>query len=102
MNRTLGVLLRPEWVHILGHILLFAILTYLICRVFQLQNNWQTVILLAMLILLVALMQEFFQLLYKQRAFSGPEVFDLGVDLLGFALGYFLWQRKSKPRKKTA
>ncbi|MFN2145172.1 MAG: hypothetical protein ACK2T7_07445, partial [Anaerolineales bacterium] len=67
---------------------LFSILVILVLAVFQLPLNWRTAILTAGRVLAVGLGQEFLQLIAKGRGFGGPEVFDLGVDLVSGALGW--------------
>ena len=43
------------------------------------------------LVLIVGGLQELLQLPVKGRAFGWPEIFDLGVDLLGGILGVFFF-----------
>jgi hypothetical protein len=46
----------------------------------------------------VAVTQEMLQLQVKARPFGGPEWFDLGVDLVGGAIGWWVHGKISKRR----
>jgi len=85
--RPFNFLIAPEWVHILAHLILFSGLAVLIVRTFKLHLNWQTAVVLLVAILLTAGVQEVFQLQAKERGFGWPEVFDIGVDLMGGVVG---------------
>ncbi len=85
--RPLNFLIAPEWVHILAHLILFSGLAVLIVRTFKLSLNLRTAVVLLTAILLTAGMQEVFQLQAKERGFGWPEVFDIGVDLMGGVVG---------------
>ena len=73
--------------HILAHLILFSGLVVLIGRTFKLHLNWQTAVVLLAAILLTAGVQEVFQLQAKERGFGWPEVFEIGVDLMGGVVG---------------
>jgi hypothetical protein len=90
----------PEWMHVIGHLALFSLLVFLILRVFHLPVDLRTLIVLLGVVLVVGSIQELLQLPTKGRAFGWPEIFDLGVDLIGGMLGIFFslayrWQRRS-------
>jgi glycopeptide antibiotics resistance protein len=89
--------LAPEWVHVIAHLALFGALVFFILRSFHLPLDQKTFIVLLAVILLVGMTQELLQLPTKGRTFGWPEMFDLGVDLLGGMLGRFFYaffQRK--------
>ncbi len=96
--RPLNFLIAPEWVHILAHLILFSGLAVLIVRTFKLHLNWQTAVVLLVAILLTAGVQEVFQLQAKERGFGWPEVFDIGVDLMGGVVGssFLLFQKMER------
>jgi hypothetical protein len=82
---------RAEWVHVVAHLILFAGLVILVLYALRLPQNRKTAALMTMILLAVALAQEILQLQVKQRAFAGPEWFDLGVDLVGGAIGWWFY-----------
>ena len=82
-------LMKSEFAHVVGHLLLFAGLTICLALMFRLPFNLKTGFLLAVAVLLIGLVQEYLQLQVKGRAFGAPELFDLQVDLVG---GYFGWR----------
>lgn len=82
---------HAEWAHIVGHLLVFGGLVVLALLVFRMPQNRRTAIILTVILLGVALAQEALQLQWKGRAFGWPEVFDLGVDLVGGMLGWWLY-----------
>lgn len=88
-------LLSSELAHVVGHLFLFSMLVVIVLEVFQPLLNGRTALLVTGMIVAVGLGQEFLQLIAKGRGFGGPEVFDLGVDLAGGALGWQLtrWLR---------
>lgn len=81
----------PLWVHILMHGLLYAVLAYLLAglllRVRFTEISRYHLSLSLVLILVIALGQEGFQLLYLGRLPGGDEWLDVGVDLTGGSLG---------------
>jgi glycopeptide antibiotics resistance protein len=79
-----------EAMHILMHILLFGGLVILVIKTFHLPLNKQTALWMIPLVFTVGLLQEGLQLLEKARPFGWWEVFDLGVDLAGAALGWYI------------
>ncbi len=81
-------LLSSELAHVAGHLFLFSGLVVIVLGIFQPRLNWRTALLTVGMVLAVGLGQEFLQLIVKGRSFGGPEVFDLGVDLAGGALGW--------------
>lgn len=95
LRRAFWRLFASELAHVIGHLFLFSIFTALVLAVFQLPLDWRSAVLVAGVVLLVGVGQELLQLQVKGRAFGGPEVFDLGVDLVGGALGWQLarWMR---------
>jgi len=88
LRRVYWMLTGSEPVHVIGHLILFSGLVILILQIFQLPLNKRTAIWLVLLVLMMGLGQEYFQLQVKRRAFGWPEVFDLGVDLAAGAVGW--------------
>jgi amino acid transporter len=87
LRDNFDLIFSPEWMHILGHLILFSVLVFLILRSLHLPLNPRTFIVLLGIILMIGGAQELLQLPTKGRDFSWPEVFDLGVDLLGGMMG---------------
>ncbi len=86
-------LFAAEWVHIIGHIFLFGGLALLLVHFFELRLERRTVILLAVIILAVGGLQEYFQMQTKGlNHFRIDEYFDLIVDLTGGALAWGILQ----------
>lgn len=91
----------PQWVHIVMHTFLYLVLTYLLARLMlgarvSSLGPRHAVLLLA-LVLVVALLQEGFQLLYLGRWPGADEFMDIGVDLTGGVVGILLlWVQKGK------
>jgi hypothetical protein len=92
LRQVYWMLTGSEPVHVIGHLILFSGLVILILQVFQLPFNTRTAIWLILLVLVMGLVQEYFQLQVKERAFGWPEVFDLGVDLAAGAVGWAVYQ----------
>ena len=112
-RRHYDPLVPLEWVHVVMHMLLFAVLVILLIYVFQLPLNgeerssslkktrrvfpWRTALIVLGTILVVGIFQEILQLQVKGRAFWWYEVYDLAVDLAGgmFGLGIagLIWGR---------
>ena len=84
---------QAEWVHVVAHLVLFAGLVILAMLALRFPQNMKTAVLMTAILLAVAFAQEFLQLQVKGRAFGGPEMFDLGVDLIGGAIGWWLYGR---------
>ncbi|MDH5605868.1 MAG: hypothetical protein OEY93_03175 [Anaerolineae bacterium] len=78
----------PEWVHIVGHLGLYAALVVLLRILFHLPAKPLTVALIAGVILILGGTQEYLQLIFKGRPFGPADLFDLQVDLAGGALGW--------------
>ena len=97
-GRVFDWVFHAEWMHIFMHSLLYLLLALVTCLIFRslahtsLRLIWLAGLVLA-LVLAVGLLQEGMQLLTRGRAFGSPELFDLGVDLLGGLLGwlFFCW-----------
>jgi hypothetical protein len=92
LRQVYWMLTGSEPVHVIGHLILFSGLVILILQVFQLPLNKRTAIWLILLVLVMGLGQEYFQLQVKGRAFGWPEVFDLSVDLTAGAVGWAVYQ----------
>ena len=92
LRQVYWMLTGSEPVHVIGHLILFSGLVILILQVFQLPFNTRTAIWLILLVLVMGLVQEYFQLQVKERTFGWPEVFDLGVDLAAGAVGWAVYQ----------
>lgn len=110
MPRLVQRFYLSEKMHILGHLCLFGVLAYLITSMFWGRSgparllNWRTGALLVVT-LAVGLVQEAIQLTARGlNSFHRPELFDLGVDLVGAVVGLLvfhavrycriLWRRK--------
>jgi hypothetical protein len=102
IRRYFDALFMMEWVHVLTHLLIYAGLVLLVFSTFKLDLNLKSAILLVGVILAVGGAQEVFQLQVKGRAFGTPEVFDLGVDLVGGALGWLYLYWRSRYGGRTA
>ncbi len=74
-----------EWVHVLFHATLFAVLTYLLMLV--LPATRFRIIIALLLVAGVALGQEYAQLWSRGRDLGAPERFDLMVDAIGAIIG---------------
>lgn len=88
IKRSFDFLISSELSHIIGHLILFGGLAFLVLYIFRFPLRWEVAVLLALAVISVGLVQEFFQLQVKMRAFGFPEIFDLGVDLSGAGLGW--------------
>jgi hypothetical protein len=96
-GRWLGWVFATAWAHAIGHGLIFALAGMLLLLVFPGLRTRAG--LYYVLMSAAALLQESFQLLYKQR----PPVFDDGRDLLTDLIGLtiaFLTVRHLSPRLK--
>lgn len=98
--RIFALLFGPLWVHLLMHALLFAILGFLAARLLQ-QGfpavTWASVPAALIAVVLIAVLQEGIQLLYKGRALGADEVLDVAVDSVAGGLGAiaFWWRRRA-------
>lgn len=90
-------LFESEVVHIVCHIGLFALLGMGVLQLVPRLSQHLGIYL--GLMLLVGLVQEFLQLAtFKSRPFGLSDLFDLGTDLVGAAIGYWLFcQQRSRP-----
>lgn len=94
-NRAFEHLFNPLWAHVLMHAFLFAILAYLLAR--HMTNRvavtpGRSVVLgVLVAVLVIALLQEGFQLFYKARPAGADEVLDVVIDLAGGSLGVTAW-----------
>lgn len=90
-SRLFGRVFNPLWVHLLMHAFLFAGLAYLLARHLgrrtAMTSGWRLVVGVLGLVLVVALLQESIQLLYKARPLGMDEVLDVGIDFAGGVLG---------------
>lgn len=98
-SRLFQSVFSPLWMHIRTHAFLFAVLAYLLAsfvttRMSLVTRKRVTLVILA-LVLVTALTQEGFQLLYKSRSPDMDELFDLGVDLVGANVGVLVFWRRS-------
>lgn len=84
--------LYSELSHVVMHILLFSGLVFLLFLIFDLPLTKRSAVMLGICVLAVGLGQEYFQLQVKGRTFGGPEIFDLGVDLVGGTLGWIAYR----------
>jgi hypothetical protein len=89
-QRWFGVLFGPEWVHILMHMALFAGLAFLLLLVIRKPVDWQVALTVISAALIVGLFQEGLQII-SRNAWGAKtlqlSLYDLGIDLLGVALG---------------
>jgi len=98
LNRQLNDIFYPEPMHILAHLVLFAILAMLLRSILPDPRAFWTALLI---VLVVAAGQEAFQLIYKARAPGTPEVFDLAIDLIGAGMGWGVMTWIKKRRNQT-
>jgi hypothetical protein len=89
---------QAEWVHIVMHLILFAGLVVLLLSALRLPRTPRSALVALVILLAVAVTQEMLQLQVKARPFGGPEWFDLGVDLVGGAIGWWVHGKISKRR----
>lgn len=82
---------EPEWVHIVMHLFLYAVMTWILCSLSPLKPGWQKGFLILVLIFGIALLQESFQVLMLGMRIGTFELLDFGIDIAGVALGYSLW-----------
>ncbi len=91
---------EPEWVHVVSHALLFGILAILLAALLERISPTRQALLILLAVLIFAAGQEGFQLVTRHRLPDLRELFDLMVDLVSAALGWFLYHR-IKPRRVT-
>ncbi|MCS7010705.1 MAG: VanZ family protein [Anaerolineales bacterium] len=97
-GRVFHAVFAPNWRHILMHLLLYAVLAFLL-SVWLRPRTIRSCLLLAFLVLVVGLLHETFQLLAQQK-WPGwqAEAFDLTIDLAGAILGWLTW-KVGRPNK---
>jgi hypothetical protein len=99
-----------EVLHIAAHLLLFAVLAVALAVTFA-PNEWgararvarpsktlSRLLLIWFVVTVVAALQEALQLMYKARPLGVNEWFDIGVDVLGAAMGLFVLESVLKFR----
>jgi len=89
-------LFNPLWMHVLMHAFLFAVLAYLLAhllgRRMAMTPGPRVMFGVLVSVLIIALLQEGIQLLYKARSPGMDELLDVGIDLAGGSLGVMtLW-----------
>ena len=89
--RLFNILFEPAWVHVVMHSLLYAVLGALLIQSLygRLAKGYAVGIVLA-LVLGVALVQEGIQLFSEQQGPHADNLFDIGVDMVGGAIGLLL------------
>jgi hypothetical protein len=98
-RQVVGLAYRSEAGHVIGHLTLYAVLAALVLHLLGKPRGWAAAVILGVVVLATGLAQEAVQLQVKGRAFGGPEVFDLGVDLAGAWLGWWVyWRLASRAR----
>ena len=105
-RHVFDVAFGPLWVHILMHTLLYAVLAYLLAglllRIRFTGISRYHLSLSLVLILIIALGQEGFQLLYLGRLPGADEWLDVGVDLAGCSLGLLVFHVRSRMCQRQA
>ncbi len=99
LRHAVRMAVGSEPAHIAGHLVLFGGLIVLVLHGVQIPFTRRSAICLAVLVLAIGLGQEYFQLQIKQRSFGWPEIFDLGVDLIGGALGWTAYRHFLRYRR---
>ena len=89
-------LFGPEWMHILMHLAIYAVLGILLMLVFRLRPTRKNLLQLALLILITGLLQEAFQAASQgmplfQASILSAAAFDWVIDLSGGLLGFTLF-----------
>lgn len=92
VRRVFDALISSELSHVIGHLILFSGLVFLLMYIFELAPTRRSALILTAVVLAVGLLQEYFQLQVKHRPFGPPEIFDLGVDLIGGMIGWMLYR----------
>lgn len=83
-------LFSSEASHVVGHLLLYAALAFLLWWALRRRPGWLGSAGTLVFSLPVAVSQELLQSYFRHRAFGGPEVFDVWVDLTGVLIGLLL------------
>lgn len=91
---------RAEWMHNFTHSVLYMLLTLAYACCDALAHVSVRLAWLGGLILLVGLLHEGMQLLTRGRAFGGPELFDLVVDLFGGLVGWLIFRWHSRQTQR--
>jgi len=95
----MDMLIGAEVMHWIAHGILFAGLVILLAHAFHIPLNPKTAAVLLLAVLIVAAAQEGFQLIAtKHRPPGWPELFDIGVDLIGAFIGLMLLYLKRGTR----
>ncbi len=98
-KRVFDAIFGPLWVHIFMHTLLYTVLVILLFLMLKPLPVLQSLALALGAVLLVGLLQEGFQSL-STGAFTLPgSAFDLGVDLMGGALGVIFFEATDSMRR---
>ncbi|TAK14338.1 MAG: hypothetical protein EPO32_01935 [Anaerolineae bacterium] len=88
-----------EWVHVVGHLLLYATLACLIWWALRRRPGWLGSAATLAFAFPVGFMQEGLQSFFRRGAFGGPELFDVLVDLTGALIGLVLARLLFSERK---
>jgi VanZ family protein len=89
--RAFNAVFRPNWMHVIMHMLLFAGLVLLLCLTFGWKPGWRVMAVAVVAILVVAVLQEGLQALGQGFFPLKGALYDLGVDFLGGAVGYGIY-----------
>ena len=89
--RVFNSIFGPDWMHVLMHTALFCGLVLLLLVGFGLKPGGRAFSAAMLAILAVAVLQEGLQALGQGIFFLRGTLFDLGVDLLGGAIGYGIY-----------
>ena len=86
-GKVFNAIFAPDWMHVLMHTLLYAVLGFLLVQWMR-PGSFTAILGFFGLVLAVGCLHEGFQLL-TSRTWPGwnPEFFDLAVDLVGATLG---------------
>ena len=96
-TRVFAHFFNPLWTHVLMHAFLFAVLAYLLVhrmnRRMVIGSGRRIILGVLAVVLVIALLQEGIQLLYKARPPGTDEALDVGIDLVGGSLGVIAYGR---------
>lgn len=99
-SRFFQHLFNPLWVHVLMHAGIFAVLAHLAANYLASRRTTasrsRVVLGVIAVLLVIALLQEGIQLLYKARPLGMDEVLDVGIDLAGGSLGVLVFWLNAK------